>query len=166
MPKTKTEREKNEVFSVQEAFFMQNSSKLRLRMWQSSSNYHAVKTENLRSLYGLGTFWVCCSSQNSTFNIIYWDFSVTYVGLLWKDLLVNVVCFKPMADLRQHSLGLLDANQVVGADWPLHSNFTQVLVLVLTESGDGLRIFKKNKSQANIGLQQNQPFSLTVNRKH
>lgn len=43
-------------------------------------------------------------------------------------------------ELRQHSLGVLDPNQIVCADRPLHRSFAQVLVLVLTQAGDGLQI--------------------------
>lgn len=44
-----------------------------------------------------------------------------------------------VADLRQHGLGVLDADQVVCTDRPPHSSFTQVLVLVLAQPGDGLK---------------------------
>lgn len=50
-----------------------------------------------------------------------------------------------IADLRQHSLGVLDANQVVCTDRFPQRSFTQVLVLVLAQPGDGLEILKKKK---------------------
>lgn len=54
-----------------------------------------------------------------------------------------------VADLRQHSLSVLDANQVVCADRPPHSSFTQVLVLVFAQPGDGL---ETNKHKAGYNL--------------
>lgn len=50
-----------------------------------------------------------------------------------------------MSALGQHSLRVLDPHQVVGADRPLHGSFAQVLVLVLTQSGDGLQIGDNGK---------------------
>lgn len=38
----------------------------------------------------------------------------------------------------QHGLGVSDADQVVRADGPPHGRPAQVLVLVLTQPGDGL----------------------------
>lgn len=54
-----------------------------------------------------------------------------------------------VADLRQHSLRVLDANQVVCTDGPPHSSFTQVLVLVFAQPGDGL---ETNKHKAGYNL--------------
>lgn len=50
-----------------------------------------------------------------------------------------VVSLYSVEDLGQHSLGLLDADQVVCTHRFSHSRFTQVLVLVLTQPGDGLQ---------------------------
>lgn len=44
----------------------------------------------------------------------------------------------PRSGLRQHGVGVADADQVVCAEGSAYCCSTQVLVLVLAESGDGL----------------------------
>lgn len=49
------------------------------------------------------------------------------------------LCLTIRWDSGEHGLGVLYAQQVVGADRPLQSSFAQVLVLVLAQPGDGLQ---------------------------
>lgn len=138
-----------------------------------SPNYHALKSNTWSLLYWKHRSWTLDFKDTARWTPFYVPPRSRHLTFwnLWKVTTdINVIYFwsapwrtprASVASLRtcscsswralgEHSLGLLDANQVVYTDRPPHCRFTQVLVLVLAQPGDGL---EKRQKYATVRTQ-------------